>query len=107
MELLIGENEMTSLLMNDTVVWGLIGLGVLLLGWLWWPKKTVTETLEEVKAEEKIAPVAAVNDQITDAVTNTAKKTRAKKTAAPKKTAAKKAPAKKAAPKKAVKKGRK
>jgi hypothetical protein len=92
--------------MNDTVVWGLIGLGVLLLGWLWWPKKTVTETLEEVKAEEKAAPV---NPQITDAVTQTApaKKTRAKKPAAPKKTAAKKAPAKKAAPKKAVKKGRK
>lgn len=97
---------MTSLLMNDTVIWGLIGLGVLLLAWMWWPKKTVTETLEEVKAEEKAAPV---NPQITDAVTQAApaKKTRAKKPAAPKKAAPKKAPAKKAAPKKAVKKGRK
>ena len=99
---------MTSLLMNDTVVWGLIGLGVLLLAWMWWPKKTVTETLEEVKAEEAAAPV---NPQITDAVTQAApaKKTRAKKPATPK-VASKKAPAKttkKAAPKKAVKKGRK
>jgi hypothetical protein len=98
---------MTSLLMNDTFAWGLIGVGFALLAWLWWPKKTVKETLEEVKAEEKAA--APVNPQITDAVTQTApaKKTRAKKPAAPKKTATKKAPAKKAAPKKAVKKGRK
>ena len=99
---------MNDLLMNDTVVWGLIGIGVLLLAWMWWPKKTVTETLEEVKAEEAAAPV---NPQITDAVTQAApaKKTRAKKPATPK-VASKKAPAKttkKAAPKKAVKKGRK
>jgi hypothetical protein len=102
---------MMNLLMNDTVVWGLIGVGFALLAWIWWPKKKFTEALEEVKAEEAAAPVAAVNDQITDAVTQAApaKKTRAKKPATPK-VASKKAPAKttkKAAPKKAVKKGRK
>ena len=58
---------MMNLLMNDTVVWGLITAGVLLLAWMWWPKKKVAEALEEVKAEEKVA--APVETQITDAVT--------------------------------------
>jgi len=91
--------------MNDLYIWAGIAAAVVVLAWLLWPQKTVTEALEEVKAEEKTAaPVAAVNDQITDAVTQATpvKKTRAKKPAAPRKTVAKKAPAKKA-----VRKGRK
>jgi len=91
--------------MNDLYIWGGLIVAVIGLAWLLWPQKTMTEALQEAKAEEKaVTPVAAVNDQITDAVTQTApvKKTRAKKPAAPKKTAAKKAPAKKA-----VRKGRK
>jgi len=95
--------------MNDLYIWAGIAAAVIVLAWLLWPQKTMTEALQEVKAEEKAAtPVAAVNDQITDAVTQTApvKKPRAKKPTTPK-VASKKAPAKKAAPKKAVKKGRK
>ena len=91
--------------MNDLYIWAGIAAAVIVLAWLLWPQKTMTEALQEVKAEEKTAtPVAAVDDQITDAVTQTApvKKPRAKKPAAPKKPAAKKAPAKKA-----VRKGRK
>jgi hypothetical protein len=106
MELLIGENEMSNLLMNDTFVWGVVAVGVIILAWLWWPKKKVAEALEEVKAAEE--PVK-VEPQITDAVTApvkkvAAKKAPAKKTAAPKKTTTTKT---KAAPKKAVKKGKK
>ena len=91
--------------MNDLYIWAGIAAAFVVLAWLLWPQKTMTEALQEAKAEEKaVTPVAAVNDQITDAVTQAApaKKTRAKKPAAPKKTAAKKAPAKKA-----VRKGRK
>jgi outer membrane biosynthesis protein TonB len=98
---------MMNMLMNDTVVWGLVGLGVLLLAWMWWPKKTVTETLEEVKAEEA-APPAPV--EATAPVAPVVKKRAAPKKPATPKVASKKAPAKttkKAAPKKAAVKGRK
>jgi hypothetical protein len=93
---------------NEMIGWGLAVIGGLFLLWAWWPKKKVTETLEEVKATE--AP-AKVEPQITDAVTQAApatKKVAAKKApakkAAPKKTSSTKV---KAAPKKAVKKGKK
>lgn len=106
---------------NEMIVWGLIAAGVLLLAWGLWPKKSVTEALEEVKeAEKKPEPVveikpapvpslepvvaeAPVNPQITDAVTQA----KPKKTAPVKKAPAKKAPAKKAPVKKVAKKGRK
>ena len=96
---------MTNLLMNDTFVWSVLGVAVALFAWLWWPKKSVTETLAEAKATE--AAPAKVESQITDAVTtNSAKKKAApKKAAAPKKTAT--TTKKKTAPKKAVKKGKK
>ena len=95
---------MTNLLMNDTFVWSVLGVAVALFAWLWWPKKSVVETLEEAKATEQ---PAKVEPQITDAVTtNSAKKKAApKKAATPKKTAT--TTKKKTAPKKAVKKGKK
>lgn len=96
---------MMNLLMNDTFVWSVIGIAVAILAWMVWPKKNVTETLEEVKAAE--AAPAKVESQITDAVTTKApaKKAPVKKAAAPKKTAT--TTKKKTAPKKAVKKGKK
>jgi len=98
---------MMNLLMNDTVVWGLIGVGFALLAWIWWPKKKFTEALEEVKAEEAAAPAPV---EAAAPVAPVVKKTAAPKKPAAPKVASKKAPAKttkKAAPKKAVKKGRK
>jgi len=86
--------------MNELYIWGGLIAAALIIGWWAWPKKE--KVAEEVKTEPApSAPVvAAVNDQITDAVTQTApvKKPRAKKPVAPKTTAAKakKAPAKKA-----------
>jgi len=85
--------------MNELYIWGGLIAAALIIGWWAWPKKE--KVAEEVKTEPApSAPTVAVNDQITDAVTQTApvKKPRAKKPVAPKTTAAKakKAPAKKA-----------
>ena len=78
--------------MNDMYIWGGIIAAVVVLAWLWWPKKEEPAKLDEAKEEPKVDPVAApVNPQITDAVTQA----KPKKTTAP----VKKAPAKKAAAK--------
>jgi outer membrane biosynthesis protein TonB len=85
---------------NEMIGWGLAFAGALLLLYGVWPKKKITEALEEVKAAEPVK----VEPQITDAVTQEKPK---KKTAPVKKAPAKKAPAKKAPVKKVAKKGRK
>ena len=92
---------------NEIIV-GVVIAAVAALAWIWWPKKKVSEALEEAKNDEPTVAVnVSVNPQITDSVTQAApakKKAPAKKAAAPKKTTVAK---KTAAPKKAKSKKKK
>jgi hypothetical protein len=96
---------MMNLLTDENVIWAGIAVCAAVLAWIWWPKKKVTEALEEAAAATP-EPVK-VEPQITDAVTQApakkAKKAPAKKAPVKKPAAPKKAPAKKAV----AKKGRK
>jgi hypothetical protein len=84
---------------NEMVGWGLGVIAFLFFAWSLWPKKKVTEVLEEVKKEEPTVAAAPVAEPV--------KKTAPAKKAPVKKAPAKKAPAKKAPVKKVAKKGRK
>ena len=83
---------------ENEIIAGVVIAAVVVLGWIWWPKKEVEAKLDPVQPEATPAPALAKEEAVAKATT---------KKAPAKKAPAKKAPAKKAPAKKAVKKGKK